>query len=151
MLSQSYAQISTISSKFLGFEHIKEMYANDKYFSSICEACEHYAFHKYHRSDGFLLRENKLCVPSCFSRKLLVEEAHIWGTHGIFWGSQNPRHIIRTLLLAQHEKVCRAHLWPMYCLSASQVSTVASCPVYCIICTYSPIGRHLYGVCARIA
>ena len=68
--------ITTLSTKFLGFELIKEMYANDPDFSSIYLACEHATFDKFNRHDGYLLRENKLCIPQGSMRELLVREAH---------------------------------------------------------------------------
>ena len=39
-------------------------------------ACEKAAFGKFYRLDGYLFRENRLCVPNSFTRELLVHEAH---------------------------------------------------------------------------
>ena len=36
------------------------------------------------RHDGFLFKENKLCVPNCSLRELLVREAHERGLMGHF-------------------------------------------------------------------
>ena len=36
------------------------------------------------RLDGFLFRENKLCVPNCSMRELLVQESHGEGLMGHF-------------------------------------------------------------------
>jgi hypothetical protein len=38
----------------------------------------------FFRHDGFLFKENKLCVPNCFMRELLVREAHGGGLMGHF-------------------------------------------------------------------
>lgn len=84
VLSRRYAFSCTLSSKFLGYEHIKEMYTYDKDFSSIYKACKHYTFQKYYRRDGFVLRKNILYVPSCFVRELLVLETHSGGLTGYF-------------------------------------------------------------------
>lgn len=78
-LSRRYPLITTPSSKFLGFEHIKEMYANHKDFYIIFHACEHYAFQEFHKYDDFILKDSNLCVPKCFIKELLVHEAHSGG------------------------------------------------------------------------
>ena len=45
-LSRRYTLISTLDTKLLGFEYIKDLYVNDSDFSSIYEACEKTAFGK---------------------------------------------------------------------------------------------------------
>ena len=83
-LSRRHALITTLSSKLLGFESIKGMYANDSDFASVYMACEHAAFDKFYRHEGYLFRENKLCIPKCSMRELLVREAHGGGLMGHF-------------------------------------------------------------------
>lgn len=61
-LSRRYVSISTLNAKLLGFEHIKELYADDHDFSVEYQACEKTVVCKYFRHDGYLFRENKLCV-----------------------------------------------------------------------------------------
>ena len=75
-LSRKYALISTLNAKLLGFEDIKELYVNDPDFANVFNACEKVLFGKFYRHDGFLFRENKLCVPNSCLRELLVREAH---------------------------------------------------------------------------
>ena len=55
-LSRRYALISMLSSKLLGFEHLKDLYANDSEFADVFKACEHGAFNKFYLHDGFLFR-----------------------------------------------------------------------------------------------
>jgi hypothetical protein len=83
-LSRRYALISTLNAKLLGFEYIKELYANDDDFSSVFGACEKAVFGKFYRLDGYLFRWNQLCVPNSSMRKLLVCEAHGGGLMGLF-------------------------------------------------------------------
>ena len=83
-LSRRYALISTLDAKLLGFEHIKELYADDRDFSAEYQACEKFPSGKYFRHEGYLLRENKLCVPNCSIRDLLVRESHGEGLMGHF-------------------------------------------------------------------
>ncbi|KAH9705015.1 Endonuclease [Citrus sinensis] len=59
-LSRRYALISTLNAKLLGFEYIKELYANDPDFANVFNACEKVAFGKFYKHDGLLFRENKL-------------------------------------------------------------------------------------------
>ena len=75
-LSRSYALISALDTKFVGFEHIKELYHDDHDFGEVYSACEKSAEGKFYRHEGFLFRENKLCVPNCSMRDLLVRESH---------------------------------------------------------------------------
>ena len=56
----------------LGFEHVKDLYENDKDFATLCEECEKSTFGKFYRLDGYLFKENKLCVPNSSMRELLV-------------------------------------------------------------------------------
>ena len=68
----------------LGFEYVRELYVNDDDFASVFGACEKAAFGKFYRLDGYLFRENRLCVPNSFMRELLVREAYRGGLMGHF-------------------------------------------------------------------
>ena len=83
-LSRRYMLISTLDAKILGFEHIKELYALDADFGEDYACCEKGAYGKFFRHDGFLFRENKLCIPNCSVRDLLVRESHGGGLMGHF-------------------------------------------------------------------
>ena len=83
-LSCRYVLLSTLDAKLLGFEQIKELYALDHDFGEIYKLCEKHAEGKFYRFEGFLFRENKLCVPSCSLRDLLVKESHGGGLMGHF-------------------------------------------------------------------
>ena len=78
-LSRRYALVSTLNAKLLGFE-----YVNDDDYASVYGACEKVAFGKFYRLDGYLFRENRLCVPNSSMRELLVREAHGGGLMGHF-------------------------------------------------------------------
>jgi hypothetical protein len=83
-LSRRYALVSTLNAKLLGFEYVKELYVNDDDFASVYGACEKAAFGKFYRLDGYLFRENRLCVPNSSMRELLVREAQGGGLMGHF-------------------------------------------------------------------
>ncbi|KAL1567341.1 hypothetical protein AAHA92_02830 [Salvia divinorum] len=76
--------LTMCASKFVGLEFFKDLYENDHDFSSIHEACEKGTFDKYYKLDGYLYRENRLCIPSCSLRELMVKESHLGGLMGHF-------------------------------------------------------------------
>ncbi|KAL1191707.1 putative mitochondrial protein [Cardamine amara subsp. amara] len=83
-LSRRYALISTLDAKLLGFEQLKDLYQTDTDFQEIFKSSEKFAVGKYFRHDGFLFYENRLCLPNCSVRDLLVREAHGGGLMGHF-------------------------------------------------------------------
>jgi hypothetical protein len=92
--------ISTLNAKLLGFDYVKELYANDDDFACVYGASEKAAFGKFYKLDGYLFRENRLCVPNSSMRELLVREACGGGLIGHFG--------VRKTLDVLHEHF----LWP---------------------------------------
>ena len=76
--------LTSFGDKMLGFEYVKDMYANDVDFANVYMACDKTTFEKFYKHDGYLFRGNKLCVPNCSMRELLVREAHGGGLMGHF-------------------------------------------------------------------
>ena len=68
-LSRRYTLLSTLEAKVLGFEHVKDLYENDNDFAPLYGECEKSAFGKFYRLDGYLFKENKLCVPNSYMRE----------------------------------------------------------------------------------
>ncbi len=62
-LFRRYALLSTLYAKLLGFECLKELYVIDLNFRNFFSKCSNVSFDKFYQQDGFLFRENKLCVP----------------------------------------------------------------------------------------
>ena len=83
-LSRRYALINAVSSKLLGFEHVKNLYINDTDFGNVFVACEHGAFNSFYRHDSYLFKGKKLCVPRCSMRDLLVLESYCGSLMGHF-------------------------------------------------------------------
>ncbi|XP_048228250.1 uncharacterized protein LOC125369524 [Ricinus communis] len=79
VLSRKYAFLSTLNAKFLGLEHIKEIYEHDSDFGNVFNACEKGACDKFYRHDGFLFKEKHLCIPICSMHEVLVREGHEGG------------------------------------------------------------------------
>jgi hypothetical protein len=99
-LSRRYVLLSTLDARFLGFEHIKELYKDDSDFANVYNACETSAFGKFYRLDGYLFKESRLCVPLSSMHELLIHEAHGGELMGHFG-------VVKTL------NVLREHIyWP---------------------------------------
>ena len=81
-LSRRYVLLHTMNTRLLGFEYV--LYDNDFDFAEIYNACGHSAFGKYYLMDGYLFKENRLCVPATSLHELLVREAHGGGLMGNF-------------------------------------------------------------------
>ena len=75
-LSRRHALLSMLQTKLFGLESLKEMYKDDVDFAEIFTACEKFSENGYYRHNGFLFKVNKLCVPKCSIRELLVIESH---------------------------------------------------------------------------
>lgn len=83
-LSRRHALFSILSTKFLGFEHLKELYAFDNDFAELIAACASKPYENYFVQDGFLFKGNRLCIPKGSFRTLLVKEVHEGGLMGHF-------------------------------------------------------------------
>ena len=69
-LSRMYVLLSTLDARFLGLEHIKELYKDDSDFSNVYNVCETSAFRKFYSLDGYLFKESRLCVPLSSIREM---------------------------------------------------------------------------------
>ena len=69
-------------------------------FLKSSKICEKFSKDSFYRYEGYILKENKLCVSNCSTRNLLVCEAHKGGLMGAFWGPKDLRYIERAFLLA---------------------------------------------------
>ena len=84
-LSRRHALLTQLDAKILGLESIKELYLTDLYFAEpYSKCCDGRGWVKFHVNDGFLFRANKLCIPECSVRILLLQEAHAGGLMGHF-------------------------------------------------------------------
>ena len=83
-LSRRYTLITTLDAKFLGFELIKNAYTNDPDFGAIFADLSRFNRENYYVSQGYLFFKDKLCIPACSMRELLVREAHGGGLMGHF-------------------------------------------------------------------
>lgn len=83
-LSRRYALLLSMEAQQLGFEQIKSYYDQDPDFHDTYQATTWQAVDKFYQMDGFLFYNNRLCIPACSLRKLIVREAHGGGLMGHF-------------------------------------------------------------------
>ena len=70
--------VTKLELNVIGFDHIKDLYANDPSFATPYAKClTNTSWEQYYIKDGYLMRANKLCIPSllfiCYVCKRLME------------------------------------------------------------------------------
>jgi hypothetical protein len=76
--------------KTLGFDDLRDMYADDQDFKEAYEANENLVLRDrspwtdYMIQEGLLFRGNQLCIPNCSMRENLLKEKHSGGLAGHF-------------------------------------------------------------------
>jgi len=73
-LSRKYIILSTLDTRVLGFEFIKELYPKDQDFHEIYALCLKHPHGLYHVDQGFLFKGDRLCIPKGGLRELLIHE-----------------------------------------------------------------------------
>ena len=59
-LSRRYVFLTSLQTKLLGFEFMKDLYANDFDFGKVWDSCSKHVFRNYYRCSCF--KKKKLCV-----------------------------------------------------------------------------------------
>jgi hypothetical protein len=62
-LSRRHSLLSTMQVQVLGFEVLKELYKNDPDFGNMWENCSKGSSNHFLVQEGFLFKNNKLCIP----------------------------------------------------------------------------------------
>ena len=76
-LSRICMLVTKLELNVIGFEHIKDLYANDPSFSNPYAKClTHTSWERYYIKDDYLMRANKLCIPESSLHLLLLQESH---------------------------------------------------------------------------
>ncbi|KAJ9535151.1 hypothetical protein OSB04_un001769 [Centaurea solstitialis] len=101
-LSRRYVMLNVLGARVLGFSFIKELYLDDPDFSKVIQECKERACGSYFIQDGFLFKNNKLCIPKGSIRELLIREAHGGRLAGHFG--------INKTLGVLHEHFCWPHM-----------------------------------------
>jgi hypothetical protein len=98
-LSRRYILLSIINIKILGFEYVKDLYADYSDFANVYEACEKLAMINFIDFIIFF-RKNKLCKTDNFVHELLVYGAHESGLMGKFSVKKTLKVLHKPFLLA---------------------------------------------------
>lgn len=76
VLSRRYTLLSVLEARVFGFSCLKELYKEDPDFAPILLRCANGSSGHYSMQEGFLFKQNKLCIPKSPIRELLVKEVH---------------------------------------------------------------------------
>ena len=68
-----------MSTKLLGFNYMKALYANDSDFAKIYNPCGHSTSDKFYLMNGYLFKKNRLCVLTSSLRELFIRGEHEGG------------------------------------------------------------------------
>ncbi|XP_071933817.1 uncharacterized protein [Coffea arabica] len=127
-LSRRYSLLTSLDAKLLGFELIKDIYAQDSDFGELYLSCKHTGQGKFFISDGYLFYANRLCIPHGSIRELLVRESHSGGLMGHFG-------VDKTLAMLQEH-----FYWP------HMRRDVARVVERCLACKKAKSKVHPYGL-----
>ncbi|GKC94625.1 putative CCCH-type zinc finger family protein, partial [Tanacetum coccineum] len=83
-LSRKQALLSTMQVQIVGFEIFKELYGDDPDFIVIWKKCQDQPYQRFVLQDGFVFKENRLCIPKCSLRESIIMEGHAGGLAGHF-------------------------------------------------------------------
>ncbi|GJW59086.1 RNA-directed DNA polymerase [Tanacetum coccineum] len=83
-LSRRHSLLTSIRLQVHGFDVFQHLYIDDPDFASAWKGCPAPPFHKFIKHDGFLFKNNRLCVPRCSIRDAIILEYHQGGLGGHF-------------------------------------------------------------------
>ena len=89
-LSRKCLLLQEFKVRMLGFNDLKDMYADDSDFKEAYEAAENPVLRdrsqwiEYVIQDGLMFKGNQMCIPNCSMRENLLKEKHSGGLVGHF-------------------------------------------------------------------
>jgi hypothetical protein len=89
-LSRKCLLLQEFRVKTLGFDDLRDMYADDQDFKEAYEAAKNLVFRdrsswiEYMIQEGLLFKGNQLCIPKCSMRENLLKAKHSGGLVGHF-------------------------------------------------------------------
>lgn len=81
-MSRRHNLLAVLHVSVPGFASFAELYSTDAFFGPIWEAVSVGSSAPYSIHDGFLFRDNRLCIPDCSLRLQLIAELHNEGHVG---------------------------------------------------------------------
>nr|KYP61106.1 Retrotransposable element Tf2 [Cajanus cajan] len=83
-LSRRHTLLMSLGTQILRFDNIRELYEKDLKFGDNYEKCQQKAFDGFYMAEGYLYKEERLCIPQGSIRKLLIKESLEGGLMGHF-------------------------------------------------------------------
>jgi len=111
-----YILLNTLNTRLLGFEYVNALYADNSDFAEIYNTCGYSDFGKFYLMDGYMLKENGLCVLISSLHEFLVREAHIGGLMGHFRVAKIVDVLHEHFYWPKMKRDMQRNLWIMYCL-----------------------------------
>ncbi|CAA7030667.1 unnamed protein product [Microthlaspi erraticum] len=81
-LSRRHSLLTTLHASVVGFSVFTELYRLDPFFGNIWPDLSNGVQSDYVLLDGFIIRENRLCIPDCSLRLKIIKELHEEGHVG---------------------------------------------------------------------
>ncbi|KAL4574987.1 hypothetical protein LXL04_021827 [Taraxacum kok-saghyz] len=75
-LSLKYSLLNSLQSRILGFDFLKDEYPTDPNFGELFATCHTHDVGAFHLHNGFLFRQQQLCIPRHSLRTFLIKEVH---------------------------------------------------------------------------
>ncbi|KAI0505034.1 hypothetical protein KFK09_015991 [Dendrobium nobile] len=133
-LSRRALLLTQMQTELIGIEHIKALYADDADFGSIWKQChDRPAPDGYSLSNGFLFKQNQLCIPVSSWRQHLLREIHGGGLTAHL-GRDNTLHQIQTRFFQVFAEI-RSASWTA-ALPAKLTKEGLKIPDYTCLCQY---------------
>jgi hypothetical protein len=83
-LSRRHSLLNTMQVQVVGFEVVKQLYKDDPDFGCAWKKCSNGPNNYFLLQDGFLFKNNHLCIPQYSLREAIIKEAHGGGLAGHF-------------------------------------------------------------------
>lgn len=84
-LSRKDTLLTLLKDEIIAFDTLPQQYFNDHGFHTIWQQClDHVNSGDFYLADGFLLKNNRSCIPHTSLREQLIKEAHSCGLAGHF-------------------------------------------------------------------